>query len=50
MRHANRIFAVLIILSVAGCHGHHHPYRDRDTTDDYRNANQHWSRGPHTDH
>ncbi|GAN95419.1 hypothetical protein Geu3261_0021_026 [Komagataeibacter europaeus NBRC 3261] len=52
MRHIIRIFAILITLSATGCYGPepHHPYRDEGTTTDYRNPDQHWSRGPHTDH
>ncbi|MBV1823013.1 hypothetical protein LV478_12920 [Komagataeibacter oboediens] len=52
MRRASRIFATLVILSVAGCHHHAHdrPDTDQNLADDYRNPHQHWSRGPHTDH
>ncbi|WP_193731670.1 hypothetical protein [Komagataeibacter sp. FXV3] len=52
MLHIIRILTVLIVLPAAGCHGHKHPhpYRDEGTAMEYRNTNQHWSRGPHTDH
>ncbi|GCE82348.1 hypothetical protein [Komagataeibacter diospyri] len=52
MRHIIRFSAILITLSATGCYGpeRHHPYRDEGTAADYRNPNQHWSRGPHTDH
>lgn len=53
MRQTLRFLAVLaLVMSAAGCR---HAYRDNpdnghENRNQYRNTDQHWSRGPHIDH
>lgn len=53
MRHTLQFLTILALsLCATGCHhpSHNRPVYWHENHDPYRNPDQHWSRGPHTDH